>query len=241
MGFHASIRPAAALWLAAAFVSPAFSQDVKIMHPMRSIVVTGVGEATRAPDMATMTIGVDAEGATAAEALRRNSAQMEATMKSLKDAGVSGKDIQTAQISVGARYDYSQDGKPPRIIGYQATNSVVVKVKELGKAGAIIDRAVSVGANRLDSIVFGFDDPKPIMNDARRAAVTDGRDKAKLYADAAGVKLGQLMSISDSYAVQPGPVPMMARMEMDAAAKAVPIAPGESTASATVTLVYAIE
>ena len=212
-----------------------------MMHPMRTIVVTGVGEASRAPDMATMTIGVETEGATAAEALRRNSAQMDVTMKSLKDAGVSSKDIQTSQISVGARYDYSQDGKPPRIIGYQATNSLTVKLKDLDKAGAIIDRAIGVGANRLDSIAFGFDDPKPIMNDARRAAVVDGRDKAKLYADAAGVKLGQLMSISDSFGYQPGPVPMMARMEMDGAAKAVPIAPGESTASATVTLVYAIE
>jgi hypothetical protein len=207
----------------------------------RTIAVTGVGEASKAPDMANMTVGVDAEGATAAEALRKNSAQMDATIKSLTDAGVDKKDIQTSNLSVGAKYDYSPDGRPPRIVGYQATNSVSVKLRNIEKAGAIIDKAVSVGANRLDSIWFGFADPKPILNEARRNAVTDARERATLYADAAGVKLGPILQISDGYAPTPGPIPVMARMEIDAAVKFAPIAPGESTTSASVTVIYAIE
>lgn len=206
----------------------------------RTIAVTGVGEAVGTPDMANLTIGVDAEGATAAEALRKNSAQMDATIKSLADAGVEKKDIQTSNLSVGAKYDYSPDGRPPRIVGYQATNAVSVKLRNIDKAGAVIDKAVGVGANRLDSIWFSFADPKPILNLARKNAVADARERAALYADAAGVKLGPILQISDGYAPMPGPIPAMARMEAMDAAKSAPISPGESTTSATVTVIYEI-
>jgi hypothetical protein len=207
---------------------------------MRTIVVSGLGEASAAPAMAYLSIGVEAEGATAAEALRKNSEKMEATLKSLRDAGVDKKDIQTSGLSVGAKYDYSRENQPPRIIGYQATNTVQVKLRNLERAGAIIDRAVGVGANRLDSISFGFSNPKPLLNDARRAAVADARERAGLYAEAAGVKLGPVIQISDSFSMPPGPVPVMARAEaMDM--KAVPIAAGESTLSASVTVIYGIE
>lgn len=206
----------------------------------RTIAVTGVGEASRAPDMANLSIGVDAEGATAAEALRKNSTQLEATIKSLTDSGVEKKDIQTSGLNVGAKYDYSPDGRPPRIIGYQASNTVSVKLRSLDKAGAVIDKAVGVGANRLDSIWFSFADPKPVMNDARKAAVADARERASLYAEAAGVKLGPILSISDSYSPGPGPMPVMARMDM-AEAKNVPIMPGESSVSASVTIIYEIQ
>lgn len=206
----------------------------------RTIAVTGIGEASRTPDMANMTVGVETEGATAAEALRKNSAQMDATIKSLTDAGVEKKDIQTSNLSVGARYDYSAEGKPPRIIGYQATNTVTVKLRNVDKAGAIIDKAVGVGANRLDSIWFSFADPKPILNEARRNAVADARDRAALYAEAAGVRLGPVLQISDAATPIPGPMPVM-RMEMAADAKSTPIAPGETTTSASVTVIYEID
>lgn len=238
--------PAAALAAAAAVgcSAPSVAADPGAAasgHVMkRTIAVTGVGEATRAPDLASMTIGVDVEGATAAEALRKNSAQLEATIKSLTDSGVEKKDIQTSGLNVGAKYDYSPDGRPPRIIGYQATNTVSVKLRNLDKAGAIIDKAVGVGANRLDSISFGFADPKPILNEARRAAVVDARERAALYADAAGVKLGPILSISDGFSPGPGPMPMMARMDM-AEAKSVPIMAGESMMSSSVTIIYEIQ
>lgn len=230
-----TIAAAAAVCLSAA---PAAAGDVRPLE--RTIVVTGVGEASHAPDMAYLTLGVEAEGATASEALRKNSAQMEATLKTLRDAGVDKKDIQTSNLNVGAKYDYSQENRPPRIIGYQATNTVSVKLRDLDKAGGVIDKAVGVGANRLDSISFGFADPKPITNEARKAAVADARDRAELYADAAGVKLGPVIQISDNFSTGPGPIPMIARMDM-AEAKAVPIMPGESAVTANVTIVYGIE
>lgn len=206
----------------------------------RTIIVTGAGEATKAPDMAMLTLGVEADGATASEALRKNSAQMEATIKTLRDAGVDKDDIQTSNLSVGARYDYSREGQGPRLIGYHATNSVNVKLRNLKKAGEVIDKAVASGSNRLDSISFGFADPKPLLNDARKDAVADARERAALYAQAAGVNLGDVLQISDSFTHIPGPVPVAVRADF-AEAKAVPIAAGEQTIGASVTIVYAIK
>lgn len=205
----------------------------------RTIVITGSGEAAATPDIAYLNLGVEAEGPTAAEALKKNSAQMDATIKSLRDAGVEKKDIQTSGLYVGAKYDYSRDSSPPRIIGYQANNTVSVKLRNLDKAGAVIDKAVGVGANRLDSISFGVANPKPLMDSARKAAVADARDRAALYAEAAGVKVGKVLQISDGYAAAPGPVPV-ARMAM-AEAKAVPIEVGETSLSASVTIIFEIE
>ncbi len=227
--------PVAAALVAGLAASPASAEG---WEAARTIVVTGAGEATKAPDMAFLTLGVEADGATASEALRKNSAQMEAAIKTLRDAGVDKDDIQTSNLSVGARYDYSREGQAPRLIGYQATNTVSVKLRNLKRAGEIIDKAVASGSNRLDSISFGFADPKPLLNEARKDA--DARERAALYADAAGVKLGAVLQISDSFTHAPGPVPVMARADF-AKAEAVPIAAGEQTIGASVTIVYAIQ
>lgn len=229
--------PLAAALAAGLAGSPAFAAEGE---KARTIVVTGAGEATKAPDMAYLTLGVEADGATASEALRKNSAQMEATIKTLRDAGVDKKDIQTSSLSVGARYDYSREGQAPRLIGYQATNTVSVKLRNLDQAGGVIDKAVASGSNRLDSISFGFADPKPLLNDARKSAVADARDRAGLYADAAGVKLGRVLQITDSVSAAPGPYPVAVRADA-LEAKAVPIAAGEQSVGASVTVVYAIE
>lgn len=232
-----TVIPVAAALAAGLAAAPAAAQG---WENARAIIVTGSGEATKAPDMAYLTLGVDADGATASEALRKNSAQMEATIKTLRDAGVEKKDIQTSNLSVGARYDYSREGGAPRLIGYQATNTVSVKLRNLDKAGGVIDKAVASGSNRLDSISFGFADSKPLLGEARRSAVADARERAGLYAEAAGVKLGRVLQISDSASGAPGPYPVAVRAEA-MAAKAVPIAPGEQTIGASVTVVYAVE
>lgn len=235
---RALATPIAAAFLAG-LSAPAAAHDE--LTTRRTIIVAGIGEASKAPDMAILTLGVEAEGPTASEALRKNSAQMEATLKTLRDAGVDKNDIQTSNLNVGAKYDYSRENQPPRIVGYQATNTVSVKLRKLEKAGAVIDKAIGVGANRLDSISFGFADEKPLQNEARKNAIADARDRAALYAQAADVKLGQVLQISDSFAQGPGPLPVMARMEMSADAKNVPVMPGETTLSASVTIIYEIE
>lgn len=232
------VMTAAAAALGAGMMTGAASAE-EAGYGLRTIVVSGLGEASATPDMAVLNIGVDAEGASAAEALRKNSEQMTATLKTLRDAGVESRDIQTSAVNVGARYDYSEERRPPKIIGYQATNSVTVKLRDLKKAGGVIDKTVGAGANRLDSFSLTLADPKPVLDEARKAAISDARRKAKLFAEAADIQLGEILTISDSYVSAPTPYVKAERM-MAASAADVPIAPGESTTTASVTLVFAI-
>lgn len=214
----------------------ALAQDA----PARTIVVTGVGEASAKPDMAIVSIGVETEGKTAADALRTNGESMRATMDRLKRNGVADKDMQTQNLSVNPRYNYNENRTSPEIIGYVATNMLSVKLRNLDRAGAVIDSAVGTGANNLGGVSFGFADDKPLLNEARKAAVKSAREKAALYAEAAGVSLGSIVQIQDGYSLTPPPQPYMAARAMTAEAKATPVAAGESTVTANVTLVYEI-
>lgn len=208
--------------------------------PARTIIVTGLGEASAEPDMATVSIGVETEGKTAAEALQANSASMRSTLERLKRNGIADKDMQTQNLSVNPRYNYGENRTSPEIIGYVATNTLSVKLRDLDKAGAVIDAAVSTGANNLGGVSFGFADDRPLMNEARKAAVKDAREKAALYAEAAGVSLGPIIQLQDGYSVTPPPQPYMAARAMTADSKSTPVATGESTVTANVTLVYEI-
>lgn len=223
---------------ALAAAGPAAAQP-PMREPMRTLSVAGSGEASAAPDQATLTIGVEAEGKTAAEAVRLMTQRMSATLQRLKSGGVAERDVQTADLSVSPRYNY-EGRQTPQVIGYTATNTVSVRVRDLGKAGALIDSAVQDGANTLSGLSFGFADAKPLENKARAAAVADARSKAETLAKAAGVSLGPILRIQDGFAASPEPMPMMRMSATAAEAKAVPIAAGESTISATVTLVYEI-
>ena len=207
---------------------------------IRTISVTGEGEASATPDIMILNIGVKTEGATAAEALKKNAAQMNATINAIRDGGVAKRDIQTSNLSVNARYDYPRDGSAPQLTGYQASNSVRVKIREVYKAGRVIDQTVESGANRLNSLSLAFSDEKPLLEKARKNAVDDAHDKAKLYADAASVKLGKVLQISEGGNYSRGPIPVSARLKA-ADAAATPIATGESTISVNLNVIYAIE
>lgn len=206
----------------------------------RTISVTGEGKAAAAPDMAVVTIGVQSEAPTAAAALRQNSADMTATINTLKELGIEDRDIQTSGLSVNPRYDYERNRSQPEVIGFTASNRVTVRLRDLSAAGAVIDQAVQSGANSLGGVSFAFSDPKPLYDDARRDAVADARAKADLLTNAAGVRLGKLLYIQEGYAASPQPRPYAARMEM-AQDVAVPMEAGESTVNTTVTLIYEIE
>ncbi len=206
---------------------------------LRTITVTGQGEAVAAPDMAVLSIGVRTDGRTAAEALQGNSAAMTETIAKLKDLGVENRDIQTSALSINPRYDYERNRSNPPLIGYTASNSLTVKLRDLSHAGEVIDQAVSSGANSLGGISFTFADPKPLQDDARKDAVARARAKAKLLTEAAGVRLGSVLTINDGYAATPSPQPRMMRMEA-ASDSAVPLQAGESVISASVTIIYEI-
>ena len=205
----------------------------------RTITVTGQGEAAAAPDMAVLSIGVRTDGATAAAALRENSAAMNETIAKLKDLGVADRDIQTSGLSINPRYDYERNRSNPTLIGYTASNSLTVKLRDLNSAGEVIDQAVSSGANSLGGISFTFADPKPLQDDARKDAVARARAKAELLTDAAGVRLGPVLTIHDGHAAAPSPRPVMARMEA-MSDTSVPLQAGESVITANVTIIYEI-
>ncbi|MGC1488144.1 MAG: SIMPL domain-containing protein [Albidovulum sp.] len=215
--------------------APAWAADD---HQM--ITVTGEGQVEATPDMATMSLGVMTNGDTAQSALGANTAQLTAVLARLKAAGIEGRDIQTSGLSLGRNFDFSNSGQPPKVTGYFASNMVTVRVRALEGLGAVLDSAVADGANTLNDLGFGLQDPAPLMDKARGLAVADARHKAELYAAAAGVGLGKVLSISER-AGYGAPMPM--QMEMAGGfskADAVPVASGEVGLTASVTMQFEI-
>lgn len=187
--------------LALPIAAPALADDA-----LRSISVTGTGTIQAAPDMATLMIGVTTQGTTAAEALAENSKATEAVIARLTASGVEAGDMQTSNLSINPNWT-GYDSSSPTISGYVASNMLTVRVRALDTTGAILDAAVADGANTLNGMTFGLADPEPAYNDARKKAVADARAKAELLAMAAGVKLGDIQSISDAGAMT-DPAPM---------------------------------
>lgn len=180
------------------------------MFRATTLNLSAYGETKVAPDMATITLGVMTEGKTAAEAMQANAARMNAVVASLKKAGIPDKDIQTSNLNLNPQYKY-QENQPPLLVGYQASNNVTVTVNDLKKLGPAVDATVNAGANQVQGISFGLQDPTAAENAAREAAVKALAAKADLYARATGYKVSRLVSLSEAggYAAPP-PMPMMA-------------------------------
>jgi uncharacterized protein YggE len=208
------------------------------------IVVTGEGEATVKPDMAVVGLSVMREAQTARAALDQNNEAMNAVIAALKEAGIEDRDLQTSGLSIQPRWDYSQreDGsQSARLVAYQVTNSLTIRVRDLSQLGAVIDNSVSLGVNQGGSISFTNDDPDLVIDRARRAAVEDAMSRARSLADAADVELGDILEITEQ-ADAPPPMPLDGRvMRMEAAEAAVPVESGENSYSVRVTMSFAIE
>ncbi|MCG3142699.1 MAG: 26 kDa periplasmic immunogenic protein [Anaerolineae bacterium] len=185
--------------------------------PARVIVVSGTGRASGAPDQATISIGVQITAPTLAEATKQAAATMTQVLEALKKQGVDDKDIQTSAYNVNPITNY-KEGQTPQITGYQVMNVVTVTVKDLKQVGNILDAGMSAGANYLGGVSFSIADPKPLETQARTAAVHDAQQKAQTLADAAGVKLGRVLSIAEGVASNPLPVMYRSAMVADAAA-----------------------
>ncbi|MBL8554002.1 MAG: SIMPL domain-containing protein [Phenylobacterium sp.] len=180
--------------------------------------LSAYGETRVAPDMATITLGVMTEGKTAAEAMQANAARMAAVMASLRKAGIADRDIQTSNLNLNPQYRY-QENQPPLLVGYQASNNVSVTVHDLKRLGAAVDASVSAGANQVNGIAFGLDDPTAAENAAREAAVKALAAKADLYARATGHRISRLVSLSEGGGYTPQPPMPMELFAMAAQAK----------------------
>ncbi|HMS96823.1 MAG TPA: SIMPL domain-containing protein [Tabrizicola sp.] len=224
------MRLISALVLSAAFAMPVLADTATVP----SVYATGTGTVEVSPDIATLSVGVTTQGDTAAAALAANSEAIAAVMARLTATGIEGRDMQTSNLYLNPNWAGYDTGTPV-ISGYVASNMLTITVRDLETLGAVLDSAVSDGANTLNGVTFGLADPAPVLDEARKEAVSDARARAELLATAAGMKLGKILSITESSAGSM-PYPMY-----DAAASApVPVAGGELGLSASVTIQYEI-
>ena len=203
------------------------------------LTVTGTAIVAVSPDMATVSVGVEVDAPTADRALKLNSARMREVFSTLQELGIQPANIQTSQFSVHHQWSArsSSSNSPPKITSFAATNVVTIRVKALDKLGSVLDSLTKSGANRIHGVSFGITKPKPHLDKARILAVGEAQRKAELYAGAAGVALGSIMSINEGAGVNRPAFEMQAMALRDSA----PIAEGELSLSAEVTLQYAIE
>ena len=200
--------------------------------------VSSRAEARKGPDIATFSAGVVTQAADGNAALRQNAEQMNRVLAAIKAAGVADKDVQTSGISLNPQYRY-EENQPPRITGYQASNTVNVKLREVAKMGKVLDALVASGANQVNGPSFGIDDPEPLYDRARLDALKAARARAETYAGALGVRVRRIVSISEGGASFPRPMPMMMAMAADGMrAKETSVSPGESTLSVNLDVVF---
>lgn len=213
---------------------------VSAEEPAPSITVVGSGSVSGLPDTAEVTAGVVTQAATASQAMSQNSATMEKVLKALAALGIADRDIHTTNVSIVPQRASPPTGRPApspsAVVGYEVTNQVRVRVRNLSSLGRLLDTLVSQGANALGGIGFSIADPAPLLEEARSKAIADARQKAQVYATAAGVKVGRVIFIRDTSAGPPRP--MAGRMM---AMAATPIAPGEQEVEVSVSVTYALE
>lgn len=220
-----------ALIVAGASAAPALAQtapsaEAATMFQATTLSLSATGESRAAPDMATITLGVQTDAPTAAEALRANAAKMNQVIAALKRGGIADKDIQTSGLNVSPQYVY-QENLPPKLTGYQVSNTVTITVRDLTRLGQAVDATVDAGANTVGGIAFGLEDSDKAENAARLDAVKALQAKANLYAQAMGYRVARLVTLSEGggYAPPP-PMPMMAFAARDKA-ESTPVQAGE--------------
>ena len=199
--------------------------------------VSAQAEARRVPDVATMSTGVVTRAADANAAMRANAEQMSKVMAAIKAAGIAERDIQTTGVNLNPDYRY-EDNKAPVITGYQASNTVNIKVRDLSKLGKALDALVASGANQVNGPSFEIDQPEAAYDEARQAALKKAQARADMYAKSLGLKVRRIVSISEGGGFRPPmPMPMMAMARGKAEADTA-ISPGETALSASLDVVF---
>ncbi|GJM02790.1 MAG: SIMPL domain-containing protein [Rhodomicrobium sp.] len=210
-----------------------------VAETKRVITMTGRASVGAAPDKVEISLGVSSKAETARDALTLNTANMNNVLKTLKDNGIEEKFIQTSNFSIQPDYEHFRDGRAPKIRGYRVSNSVKVLVEEIDKVGALLDKVVSSGSNQINGIRFLVSKEDELKDEARKSAVAVATRKAKLYAEAAGVKLGDVIMITESSHGGGHPVPIARTLAKEA--NAVPIAGGEQQLSVSVTMSWELD
>lgn len=203
-----------------------------------TLTVTGQGNVSAVPDMARMSLGVSRSDRDAKDAMNAAVGDANAMLASLRAEGLEDKDIQTGRVSLNPDWDYS--GNRSRITGFTASISMTVILRDLDRIGEVLSVVTEVGGNRFSGFSLGLQDDGALRSEARQAAVKDALGKAKDYAAAAGVQLGDILSISENGAGYGGPVPLMAMAEARSV-DVLEVAAGETSLSQSVTLEIAFD
>lgn len=226
-------------FLAIAIALIAVSAFAQPTPPLETVTVTGTGRATLAPDRFTFTVGVQTVGPTVDVAVAENNTRVQNIIAALKRAGATEKDIQTSNFNIYPQQEY-REGNPPRILGYQVSNSVTVRSTKINDAGRLLGVAIAAGVNTASGLNFEVSDPARGREQGLRGAFDDAKAKATLLAQAAGRTLGRALQISEGVQQQPPPQPYpMRAMAMEAkAAQDVPVEAGTQELSFTITATF---
>ena len=215
--------------IAAAGLAPFSARAAEKLDKL--VTVTGEASIAAAPDAAVIRLGVSSQGKTARAASDANAKDMTAVLAAIKESSIADRDIQTTSLSLQPQYDPKQSGAA-RLIGFQVNNQVTIKIRDIGRLSAVLDRAIAAGANEMSGIEFVVSEQEKLLDQARAGAIADAHHKAELYANAAGMKIGRVVAISEEGLAPPRPYqPMRAGV-------APAIAPGEQTLRAVVTVSY---
>jgi uncharacterized protein YggE len=224
---------------ALSWTAPAAAQQASITQSIAGtrLDITATGEVTRVPDVAIISAGVVSRAATASAAMQDAANRMDRVLAALKRAGVESRDIQTSSVNLNPEYRYPEN-QSPQLVGYQASNTVTVRFRDIRNSGKILDALVSEGANQINGPSLTVDKPEAALDEARAKAVAEGRARAELYARSLGLHVARVVAVSESggYAVPPPPpMPVMARAYESAQTK---IEPGEQKLQVTLTMTF---
>jgi len=200
------------------------------------VSISASAEASRVPDVATLSAGVVTQAADGNSAMRQNAQQMAKVLAAIKAAGVAERDVQTSGVNLNPQYRYVEN-EVPTITGYQASNTVSLKVRDVANLGKVLDTLAAQGSNQINGPMFEIDDPEPVYDEARLAALEKARARAQTYARALDLRVRRIVSISEGSGGGFRPMPMMA-MSKASDAESTPVAPGESTLSVSLDVVF---
>lgn len=244
----------------AALHAQAATQPQVVLGPSSAILsITAEGQSRRTPDIAMFSAGVVTQAATASEAMSDNSRRMDQVVAALRSAGIAERDIQTSAINLSPRYSNPErdaqiraretrqpyippEDTAPRIVGYEARNTVQVRVRNLANMGRVIDTLVRVGANEVNGPNFTLDDQRLALDEARTEAITEGRQRAELYARASGLRVARILSISEGGGYHPVQQIFVTGARAGGAPPPppppTPVAPGELTLGVSVSMQF---
>jgi uncharacterized protein YggE len=230
------IRHVLLLAAASALATPAVAEvQVTTNGPVVELTVNENVEAE--PDIVTVGAGVTTQARTAVEAMRTNATAMQSVIDRIKQLGVPERDIQTTGVNLGAMYDYNQQTQRQVFRGYQVSNRVSVKLRDVQRTGEVLDALVAAGATDLSGPDWSIDDDTAPRAQARRQAMEAARAQALEYARAAGFSGIRLLEVSETIAHQP-PMPYLAAARTEAADASTPVQPGMVQAGVTVRVIY---